>query len=42
MLFVAIDDHARIGFTDMYPDEKWPQAVQFLRNAVPLAVTWTR
>lgn len=34
MLFVAIDDHARIGFTDMYPDEKWPQAVQFLRNAV--------
>lgn len=34
MLFVAIDDHARIAFTDMYPDEKWPQAVQFLRNAV--------
>ncbi len=34
MLFVAIDDHARIGFTGMYPDEKWPQAVQFLRNSV--------
>jgi transposase InsO family protein len=34
MLFVAVDDHARIGFTDMHPDEKWPQAVQFLRNAV--------
>ena len=34
MLFVAIDDHARIAFTDMHPDEKWPQAVQFLRNAV--------
>ena len=34
MLFVAVDDHARIAFTDMYPDEKWPQAVQFLRNAV--------
>jgi transposase InsO family protein len=33
-LFVAIDDHARIAFTDMYPDEKAPQAVQFLRNAV--------
>ncbi len=34
MLFVAVDDHARIGFTDMYPDEKAPSAVQFLRNAV--------
>lgn len=33
-LFVAVDDHARIAFTDMYPDETWPQAVQFLRNAV--------
>ena len=34
MLFVAIDDHARIAFTEMHPDEKTPQAVQFLRNAV--------
>ncbi len=34
MLFVAVDDHARIGFTDLYPDEKVPSAVQFLRNAV--------
>jgi transposase InsO family protein len=33
-LFVAIDDHARIAFTDMHPDEKTPQAVQFLHNAV--------
>ena len=33
-LFVAIDDHARIGFTDMYPDEKGPSATQFLRNTV--------
>jgi len=33
VLFVAIDDHARIAFTDMYPDEKIPSAVQFLRNA---------
>ncbi len=33
MLFVAIDDHARIAFTEMYPDEKTPSAVQFLRNA---------
>lgn len=33
-LFVAIDDHARIGFSDMYPDEQAPAAVQFLENAV--------
>jgi transposase InsO family protein len=33
-LFVAIDDHARIGFTDMYQDEGKVSAVQFLRNAV--------
>ena len=34
MLFVAIDDHARIAFTAMHPDEKPPQAVQFLNDAV--------
>jgi transposase InsO family protein len=33
-LFVAIDDHARIGFTDIYPDEGKTSAVQFVRNAV--------
>jgi transposase InsO family protein len=33
VLFVAIDDHARIAFTDMHADEKIPNAVQFLRNA---------
>ena len=33
-LFVAIDDHARIGFTDMYPDETKGSAMQFMRNAV--------
>ena len=33
-LFVAIDDHARIGFADMYPDESRHSAMQFLRNAV--------
>lgn len=33
-LFVAIDDHARIGFTDMYPDERKGSAVQFLDNTV--------
>ena len=31
---MAIDDHARIGFTDMYPDEGKVNAVQFMRNAV--------
>jgi transposase InsO family protein len=33
-LFVAIDDHARIGITDMYPDERHASAVQFLQNTV--------
>ena len=33
-VFVCIDDHARIGFTDIYPDEGKLRAVQFLRNAV--------
>src|SRR6476620_7087276 len=33
-LFVAIDDHARIGFTDVYPDETKVSAGQFMRNAV--------
>ena len=33
-LFVAIDDHARIAFTAMHADEKTPQAVQFLKDAV--------
>ncbi len=32
-LFVAIDDHARIGFTDMYPNERGGSAEQFVRNA---------
>jgi len=34
MLFVAVDDHARIAFTAMKPDEKKPQAVAFLQEAV--------
>jgi transposase InsO family protein len=33
-LFVAIDDHARIGFTDLYPDEQKASATQFLHNTV--------
>jgi transposase InsO family protein len=34
MLFVAIDDHARIGYTEMFPDETKVSAIQFLHNAV--------
>jgi transposase InsO family protein len=33
-LFVAIDDHARIAFTAMHPDEKKQEAVEFLQSAV--------
>jgi transposase InsO family protein len=33
-LFVAIDDHSRIGFTDLYPDERKASAIQFLENTV--------
>ena len=33
-LFVAIDDHARLGFTDVYPDECHASAIQFLENTV--------
>jgi transposase InsO family protein len=33
-LFVAVDDHSRIGFTDIYPDERKASAAQFLRNCV--------
>jgi transposase InsO family protein len=32
-LFVAIDDHARIAFTALYPDETKESACQFLANA---------
>jgi transposase InsO family protein len=33
-LFVAVDDHARIGFTQMKPDERHDSAIAFLRAAV--------
>lgn len=33
-LFVAIDDHARIAFTQMKPDERRPSAIAFLRATV--------
>ena len=45
-LFVAIDDHARIAFTQMKPDERRPSAIAFLRATVAyfagLAVTVRR
>jgi transposase InsO family protein len=31
---VAIDDHSRVGFVRMYPDEKRPSVVEFLQAAV--------
>lgn len=31
---VAIDDHSRVGFVQMYPDEQKPSAVAFLEAAV--------
>jgi len=33
-LFVAVDDHARIAFTQMKPDERHPSAIAFLRATV--------
>ena len=33
-LFVAVDDHARLGFTQMKPTERWACAVAFLRASV--------
>jgi len=31
---VAIDDHSRVGFVQMYPDERRPSVVEFLHAAV--------
>jgi transposase InsO family protein len=33
-LFVAIDDHARLALTELYPNERQTSAVQFLNNTV--------
>ncbi len=33
-LFVAVDDHARIAFTQMKRDERWDSAIAFLRATV--------
>lgn len=33
-LFVAVDDHVRVAFTDMRPDERKDSAESFLRAAV--------
>jgi transposase InsO family protein len=38
-LFVAVDDHARIAFTAMHPDERQESAVAFLRAAVTYYAT---
>ena len=34
MLFIAIDDHSRVAFTALHPDERKDQAVTFLMSAV--------
>jgi transposase InsO family protein len=33
-LFVAVDDHARIGFTQMHPDERQDSAIAFLQASI--------
>jgi transposase InsO family protein len=33
VLFVAVDDHARIAYTELYPDETQENACRFLANA---------
>jgi len=33
-LFVAVDDNSRIAFTDLYPDERKPSAIQFVENTL--------
>lgn len=33
-LFVAVDDHSRIGFSDVYPDQGELSAVQFLQKLI--------
>jgi len=38
-LFVAVDDHARIGFTQMKPDECQDSAIAFLRASVAYFAT---
>ena len=33
-LFVAVDDHSRVSFPDLYPDERKLSAIQFLQNTI--------
>jgi transposase InsO family protein len=33
-VFVAVDDHSRIAFTEIYPDERGQSAAMFLRAAI--------
>ncbi|MGI9047464.1 MAG: hypothetical protein ACR2FI_11905 [Burkholderiales bacterium] len=39
-LFVAIEDHSRIGFTGMQASEGWPCAVAFLEALFVTSVAW--
>jgi len=39
-LYVAVDDHSRIAFTAMLPNEKGLSASQFLRQAVAYFLAW--
>ena len=38
-LYVAVDDHSRVAFTQMYPDERKESAVSFLEAAAAYYVT---
>lgn len=39
-MFVGVDDHSRIGFTDMYPEGPEPSVVQFLQTPLPASNHW--
>ena len=39
-LFVAIDDHSRIAFTQMYPDERKESVVSFVQAAPRTSPSW--
>jgi len=38
-LFVAVDDHARIGFTQMHPNERQDSAIAFLQASITYFAT---
>jgi transposase InsO family protein len=33
-LFIAVDDHARVGFTDLHSDERQDSAIRFLKHTI--------